>query len=236
MSKGKNKAFDYDENFHLTLHDLKDTKEYPKSKENRDLAKKVLDRHFSRKRKKGGLNMPSEKAQRLNNSTRQFQKTQARLPENMEDTSSVYEDNTFDPTTEEFDQLTSPSHRISGHSGLSDSQSDTVHLSIIEVSSNDTSNSDTDTDYEGSVTNDIADTDANPNTELDADPDADTDVHSDASGVQEQDDVFNWQQTLRRPGEIVPSGAQDHDCFPSRKLSEKKQAKKIQGLVGEWTE
>ena len=31
----------------------------------------------------------------------------------------------------------------------------------------------------------------------DADLDADTGVHSDASGVQEQDDVFNWQQAFQ---------------------------------------
>ncbi|KAH7174443.1 uncharacterized protein B0J16DRAFT_404119 [Fusarium flagelliforme] len=164
-------------------------------------SSRLKNSHLSRKRKKGGLNMPSEKAQRLNNSTRKSQKTQTRLPENIEDTSSVYEDSTFDPTTEEFDQLTSPSHRISGHSGLSDSESETVDLSIIEVSSDDTSNSDMDTHHEGSVTHDIADTDANPDTELDADPDddldADTNVHSDASSVQEQDDVFNWQQAFQ---------------------------------------
>ena len=115
--------------------------------------------------------MLSDKAQRLNDFSRKSQKRRARIPENIEQTSSVYEYDTFEPTTGEFDQLTGPSHCTGGHSGLSDSAIETVDLSIIEVISDDTSNSDTGTDREDPVTHDIADLDA------------DTDVRSDASGV-----------------------------------------------------
>jgi len=121
-------------------------------------SSRLINSHLSRKRKKRGLNMPSGKAQRLNNSTRRSQKTRARLPNNIEGTSSVYENenSTFKPTTKEFDPLTSLSHCISGHSGLLDLESKTVNLPIIEVSSDDTSNSDTDMDHEGSITYGIA--------------------------------------------------------------------------------
>ncbi|KAJ4118926.1 hypothetical protein NW768_010667 [Fusarium equiseti] len=45
MSKGKNKAFNYDDHFRLTLQDLKDNKQYLKSKDNCNRAKRVLDRY-----------------------------------------------------------------------------------------------------------------------------------------------------------------------------------------------
>ncbi|RBR15911.1 uncharacterized protein FIESC28_07156 [Fusarium coffeatum] len=73
----------------------------------------------------------------LASSSRARAKTRARLLANIEDTSSVYENVTFEPTTEELDQLTGPSHRTGGHSGLSDSDIETGDLSIIEAQIND---------------------------------------------------------------------------------------------------
>ena len=51
--------------------------------------------------------------------------------------------------------------------------------------------------------------DANPDADLDGDLDADTDIHSDASGAQEQDDVFNWQQAFHTMG---------HHCQQTNKM------------------
>ncbi|RBR21425.1 uncharacterized protein FIESC28_04962 [Fusarium coffeatum] len=87
----------------------------------------------------------------------------------MEDNSSVYEDNEFDLTIEEFDQITSPTRCIVCHSDHLDSDSDTAVMSTIEVNSDSTGNSDT--DNEDSFTEDIADPDADP----------------DAGGVQRDD-------------------------------------------------